>query len=140
MSANKLWFGRLGTLISMAYLSYARLLVAGAAFERWRDSLGFIPASDGTAWQEDLARAEALARQIVRAASRIPFETKCLHHAMALSWRLRQRRIGHLLVFAVRPADRRHEADMLHAWVEVRGVRIIGDLPGPWIETLALGR
>jgi len=27
----------------------------------------------------------------------------------------------------------------LHAWVEVKGGTILGDLPGPWIETLRLG-
>ena len=58
---------------------------------------------------------------------------------MALSWMLRRRRINHALVFAVRPSHLRDSSDDLHAWVEVDGVKIIGDLPGPWLETLRLG-
>jgi len=33
----------------------------------------------------------------------------------------------------------RGTADDLHAWVEVAGKTILGDLPGPWVETLRLG-
>ena len=58
---------------------------------------------------------------------------------MALSWLLRQKRIGHTVVFAVRPADLRNSPDALHAWVEVDGSKVIGDLPGPWLQTLRLG-
>jgi hypothetical protein len=69
----------------------------------------------------------------------LPFESKCLPRAMALSWILRRRRIAHGLVFAVRPPDLRGSKDDLHAWVEVDGATIIGDLPGPWVEILRLG-
>ena len=119
----------------MAALAGARLLVALAPFEWWRKSLGFD--SDGqTAAASDARR---VATQVERAATRLPFDTKCLPRAMALSWLLRQKRIGHTVVFAVRPADLRNSPDALHAWVEVDGSKVIGDLPGPWLQTLRLG-
>jgi hypothetical protein len=58
---------------------------------------------------------------------------------MALSWIMRSKRIGHVLVIAVRPSQLRHAPDGLHAWVEINDQKIIGDLPGPWVETLRLG-
>lgn len=58
---------------------------------------------------------------------------------MALSWMLRGKAIGHSVVIAVRPAGMRNAADGLHAWVEVDGGTIIGELPGPWVEMLRLG-
>jgi hypothetical protein len=42
-------------------------------------------------------------------------------------------------VIAVRAPEARGSDDDLHAWVEVAGETIIGDLPGPWVETLRLG-
>ncbi len=54
---------------------------------------------------------------------------------MALSWILRAHRIAHSVVFAVRPEAQRQSADALHAWVEVSGETILGELPGPWLET-----
>ena len=57
---------------------------------------------------------------------------------MALSWMLRQKRIQHALVFAVRPAPLREAVDGLHAWIEADGAKVIGELPGPWVETLRL--
>jgi hypothetical protein len=69
----------------------------------------------------------------------LPVQTKCLPRAVALSWILRRRQIQHTLVFAVRPAGLRGSKDDLHAWVEVQGAKLIGDLPGPWLETLRLG-
>ena len=126
----------------MTGLCFARLLVAWVPFKHWRKSLGH-PAAGGRhaiGGGRALVQAQTLARQVERAALWLPFETKCLDRAMALSWRLRRRRIDHLVVFAVRPADRRDAPDSLHAWVELRGAKIIGDLPGPWIETLRLGR
>jgi len=70
---------------------------------------------------------------------RLPFGTKCLPRAMALSWLLRRKRVVHTVVFAVRPADLRNSPDALHVWLEAGGDKVIGDLPGPWLETLRLG-
>jgi hypothetical protein len=59
---------------------------------------------------------------------------------MALSWALRRQRIGHAVVIAVRPDQYRRSTDALHAWIEVEGEKVIGDLPGPWVEMLRLGK
>ena len=116
-------------------LGKARLTVALLPFERWRNSLGGRPDS-----REASAEAARLAAHVEWAARRLPFETKCLARAMALSWMLRRAGIAHAVTFAVRPAGMRESADALHAWVEVGGERILGDLPGPWITTARLGR
>ena len=83
--------------------------------------------------------ARRLASHVEWAAGRLPFSTKCLPRAMALSWILRSRNIAHCVVFAVRPPELRGSHDQLHAWVEVDGKAIIGNLPGPWVKTLRVG-
>ena len=133
--------GRLGTLRAMAALCRARLLVAFVPFRRWRTSLGRTvrlgPAQRDVA--NAVAEGQRLARQVERAAHRLPFGATCLPRAMALSWMLGRNNIAHSLVFAVRPPGVREGPDALHAWVEIGGIKVIGDLPGPWIETLRLG-
>ena len=119
----------------MALLCRARLLVAWVPLERWRHSLGLAADADG---RSDAAR--RLAADIEWGAKRLPFETKCLPRAMALSWMLRRSGIGHAVVIAVRPPELRNTSNDLHAWVEVEGAAILGNLPGPWVETLRLGR
>jgi aryl-alcohol dehydrogenase-like predicted oxidoreductase len=118
----------------MALLCWARALVEWVPFERWRGTLGF----SGGAPDEVLGTARRLADQVERAASRLPIHTRCLPRAVALSWLLRTGHIGHVLVIAARPAELRATAEPLHAWVEVDRMRLIGDLPGPWIEVLRL--
>jgi len=119
----------------MTMLLLARIVVAGVPFRLWRDRLGAADAGDQSAGSRT---AHQLAADVEWAASRLPLGTKCLPRAMALSWMLRKRRVPHAVVFAVRPSSSRTDKDGLHAWVEVRGTRLIGDLPGPWIETLRL--
>jgi hypothetical protein len=120
----------------MTMLLLARIVVAGVPFRLWRDRLGAADAGDQSAGSRT---AHQLAADVEWAASRLPLGTKCLPRAMALSWMLRRNRIAHGFVFAVRPESSRLDEDRLHAWVEVGGGRLIGDLPGPWIETLRLG-
>jgi len=131
------WRGRLGTAVALASLAGARLAVAALPFGRWRNSLGLAP--NRSKPPDSLTAAQRLAAQVERAALRAPFSTKCLPRAAALSWLLRRRGIAHSVVFAVRPKPLRHLPDPLHAWVEIDGVKVIGDLPGPWVETLRLG-
>ena len=121
----------------MAALCWARLLVATMPFSRWSSTLGGKDRS-GTA---NIASGEArrLAAHVDWAATRLPFSIKCLPRAMALSWMLRSKRVDHCVVFAVRPANQRDGDDQLHAWVEIAGEKILGDLPGTWVETLRLG-
>ena len=139
MSRAKKWRGRAGTVRAMAALAGARILIATAPFERWRTRLGFVAKTTKPGQDAAAAEARRLASQVERAAARLPFGTKCLPRAMALSWLLRRKGIGHILVFAVRPPELRDSPDALHAWVEVAGTKVIGDLPGPWLETLRLG-
>jgi hypothetical protein len=123
----------------MLMLCHARLLVAWVPLARWRDSLGWVPLTGGGDPTGSLVTARKLAAHVEWAAVRLPFQMKCLPQAMALSWMLRRKQLGHAVVIAVRPADLRGSADALHAWVEVDSERILGDLPGPWVETLRLG-
>lgn len=132
MPATERWRGRWRTAQAFALLCWARLLIAWVPFDRWRGTLGF----EGAVELSDARRHAAV---VEWAARRLPFEFKCLPRAMALSWILRRKCLGHTVVFAVRPAPLRNSADSLHAWVEVDGTMLIGELPGPWLETLRLG-
>lgn len=131
------WRSRRRTAAAMASLCWARLTVATLPFSWWHGTLGGTDRSSAV----DFAAADArrFAAHVEWAAKLLPFSTKCLPRAMALSWILRSRRIGHCVIFAVRPAEQRGSDDQLHAWVEIAGEKIIGDLPGPWVETLRLG-
>lgn len=120
----------------MALLSWARLIVAWVPFDRWRGSLGLTAKRRGSAGPP--AEARLLVAAVERAAVRLPFATKCLPRAMALSWMLRREGIGHAVVIAVRPERLRGSDDDLHAWVEMGGTKLIGDLPGPWLESARL--
>jgi Transglutaminase-like superfamily len=119
----------------MVHLGWAQFLVAFVPFNRWSGSLGQ-PSEVDPADRLDEARRDAA--DVEWAAKRWPVLTKCLPRAMALSWTLRRKRIRHAVVIAVRPMQQRQSADALHAWVEVDGARILGDLPGRWIETARL--
>ena len=120
----------------MALLCWARLLVGRVRFARWSGSLGLAGAKAKPA---DLVAARSSADYVAWAARQLPFETKCLPRAMALSWILRRDSIPHAVVFAVRPMQGRGSVDDLHAWVEVGRETVLGELPGPWIKTLRLG-
>lgn len=131
------WRSRLRTAEAMAALTVARLLVPAIAFKRWRHTLGGTAA--GRKSERLTADARRFAAHVEWAARLLPFPTKCLVRAMALSWILRSKHIGHTLVFAVRPEAQRGADDQLHAWVEIAGETILGDLPGTWVETLRIG-
>jgi hypothetical protein len=118
----------------MAELCRARLLIASAPFGSWRNSLGL----DSSAGEHAGDQARHLAADVKWAATKLPFAAKCLPQAIALSRLLRKKRIGHALVFAVRPPAMRGSDDDLHARVEVGGETVLGALPGPWVDTLRL--
>ncbi|MFM5918265.1 MAG: lasso peptide biosynthesis B2 protein [Novosphingobium sp.] len=130
------WAARLRTLRAMALLLWARALITFAPFRLWRRGLGQ-RMEGGSA--VDAAQVRRLAAQVERAALRLPLAAKCLPRAMALSWLLRWSNIPHRLVLAVRPPAQRGGADDLHAWVEVEGRIVLGDLPGPWLRLLDTG-
>ena len=106
-------------------------------FNWWRDSLGEVK-TVGRIGQSG-KEARRLAAHVEWAARLLPFQTKCLPRAVALSWILRSRGIDHFVIFAVRPLELRGSDDQLHSWVEVAGEKILGNLPGDWVETLRLG-
>ena len=137
MPTAEQWQRRLRAVRAIPNLCMARVLVELVPFDRWRTSLSL--RDSALAPPASVASALALAEDVERAAQRLPFATKCLPRAMALSWLLRDKRIAHTVVFAVRPPRMRTCSDALHAWVEVAGVKVLGDLAGPWIETLRLG-
>lgn len=138
MPRNKYWQPKLRTAAATTRLCLAQLLVTWIPYNRWRHGLGFATGRHDQP-TSGLADARRLAADIEWAAKRLPFPTKCLPRAMALSWVLRRRRIGHALVIAVRPSQLRQSPDAMHAWIEVESEKILGDLPGPWIETLRAG-
>ena len=119
---------------AIALLCVAQFLVAFVPFDRWCKRLGFA----GVLSDEGFGEARRLVANLNRAAILLRFRPKCLPQAMALSWMLKRQRIAHAVVIAVRPPALRVGADTLHAWVEVGGARILGDLPGRWLETLRL--
>lgn len=129
MPGAEIWRRRLLTARAALLLCLARILIGLVPLRYWRSRLGRggeeVP-HDSALW------AKHAARHVERAARRLPFQAKCLPQAMALSWLMRSRKIAHRVSIAVRPADMREEEDALHAWVEMNGIKIIGDLPGPW--------
>jgi hypothetical protein len=132
--AAESWRLRLRTLEAMAWLVVARMMVSLVPLPRWRQHFGL----GGDVRPGDAAAARQCARHVDRAAMRLPFECKCLPRAMALSRILRRRGVAHRLTIAVKPMSERAGRDDLHAWIDVGGERVIGDLPGPWASILAL--
>src|SRR5438270_9330193 len=111
---NERWAGRLGTLRAMAVLCWARLFIALVPFRWWRGSSGVArQRKSAVCPSEALREGKRLARQVDRAAERLPMSSTCLTRAMSLSWILRGKRIAHALVFAVRPLEMRGSADAL---------------------------
>lgn len=133
------WRSRGRTLKAMALLCAARLLVALAPLRWWRGTLGQVAAL-GVHEADALRLKDAvrLASHVERAAERMPFQTKCLPRAMALAWLLRDAGVPYRLKIATRPAHARSGDDSLHAWVECGPAIVLGELPGPWVELLAL--
>lgn len=129
MTGESPWQGRAATAEAMAWLILARLLVARVRFGRWRPWLG-IPASpqagDATLRLDTNLAQRRLARAVVRAAGRLPGESRCLAQAMALHWMLRRRNLGGVLHVGVLPGEARGTLDDLHAWVTRSGEVLIG--------------
>lgn len=129
-----LWHLRARTLEAALELVRARWRIEFRSFESWRSGLGHAGVQPGA----DLGEAGQLAAHVVRADARLPLAFKCLPRAMALSAMLTRRGIAHQVVLAVRPQGGRGKPDDLHAWVRVEGETVIGALPGPWREVLAI--
>ena len=122
----------------MTALCAARFAIAALPFRWWRVTLG--GKAEWRGGEEPAARARQLAAHVEWGARRLPMSLKCLPKAMALSWMLQSQKIRHCVIFAVRPPELRSSDDQLHAWVEMDGEAMIGELPGPWVMTLRLGQ
>lgn len=123
----------------MGLLCAARLLIALVPFGWWRATLGRVQGPAQAAPSPvNIRRSARLAAHVERAASRLPFATKCLPRAMALAWLLRGRGLAYVCKLAVRPAAGRGSTDDLHAWIECGETIVLGELAGPWIVLLAL--
>lgn len=147
LTRREAWRLRRLTLEAMLRLCAARLLVRLVPLRLWRGRLGQLaPAATGTAdpatlqpaASADVAQARRLALHVERAAARLPFQTKCLPRAIALTRMLQARRQPYALRIATLSAHERGGSNDLHAWVEVNGVKVIGDLPGNWIVIVNL--
>lgn len=79
-----------------------------------------------------------MALSVQRAARWVPFDTQCLHRAMALVWLAKRAGLPYRLHIAARPPNARSDEDALHAWVDMAGETVLGSLPGPWVVTLVL--
>lgn len=128
------WRLRVRTTEALLALVTARCTIALVPLKAWQGRLGLAGEASDTAMRQ----ARKLAQHVDRAALRLPFACKCLPRAMALSRMLRKRGLPHRVVIAVRPAGARGGDDDLHAWVEMGGTIVLGDLPGPWVPVLIL--
>jgi hypothetical protein len=125
---------RLLTLEAMTILPVARVLVDHVRLKHWRNSLGTIIAKPDIARHsalppDSMGLATKLARQVERAAGRLPLHTKCLPRAITLQWMLRRRGLPSCLVIAMRKGANRSDdiaTDDYHAWVECNDTILIG--------------
>ena len=129
MPIESSWQGRAATAEAMAWLILARVLVAQVRFGRWRPWLGtpVAPQPGDAMLRLDANLAQRrLARAVVRAARRLPGESRCMAQAMALHWMLRLRAMGGVLHIGVLPGAARGTLDDLHAWVTRSGEVLLG--------------
>lgn len=128
------WRSRARTGEAIAELLLAQITIRLINLRRWPGRFGLtqdnLPVNCKTS--------ATLARHVERGAQRLPFISRCLPQALALSRMLKRRRISHHLVIAVRPASRCSHTRELHAWIEQDGRVVLGDLPGPWLPVLRL--
>lgn len=117
---------RLDTLEAMVLLIVARALIGCVRFERWRHLLGRPVATVSAGGAEWIDR--YYARVLSRALSHLPFKFKCLPAAMALHWMLHRRKRPSQIVLAALPREARVGRDDLHAWTELGGEVLIGQL------------
>lgn len=125
------WRWRMLVGEAMVRLTLARLLVRLVPLRWWRHWLGQPAPHRPVEGAADPA-ARQLARAVLRAAARLPFETKCLPRAIALHSMLRRNMIPSRMVIAVLDPRRRGAVEDLHAWVESKGEIVIGELDFPF--------
>lgn len=128
------WQSRARTGEAIAELLLAQITIRLIPVRRWPGRFGL--AQDSLS--ANCKMSATLARHVERGAHRLPFTSRCLPKALALSRMLKRRRISHHLVIAARPASSGCHRRELHAWIEQDGSVVLGDLPGPWLPVLRL--
>lgn len=129
---TELLAGRFRTAEAIAELLLAQATIRIVPVRSWPIRFGL---SDNAAGEP---YSQILAYHVERGVRWLPFTNGCLPRAMALARMLKRRRIAHCLVIAAQPRSPRHSRRALHAWIEVNGTVVFGDLPGPWIPVLRL--
>ncbi len=124
----KLWSRRRLVAEAIALLPLARLLVRFVKIGRWKHTLGasLSGAANQLGAAERLEIASQIGRSVERASWRMGGGTKCLPKAIVAMWMLRRRGIAARLVIASVCKTQEHNADPLHAWVELQSTMIIG--------------
>ena len=118
------WADRRLLARAAAMLAHAKLALASVDFRADREA----PAAGAGIADSDatLARAQAIARMVGIASSRVPFRVACLHRSIVL-WRLLRREgIPCELRLGARTGAGPFEA---HAWVECGGMALNEDAP-----------
>ena len=103
-----------------ARLIASRLLLSVIGVSRTRRLLA--PTHQG---RSDRARAELVARAVLRAAHHLPLGTNCLDRAVALWWMLSAHGVGATLQIGIRKND--DETLAAHAWVEHDSVVLLDE-------------
>lgn len=121
------WKARRLTIEAMFWLLLAWLLIHGFRFGRWHHHLGLAQKQPGGD-DHPTPYCRYLANVVTRGAMRLKMPLKCLPRAMALHWMLRRRGVRATLVIGMLPGSQRGTSDDLHAWVEMDGETILGDI------------
>ena len=138
---SEIWRQRRLSVQAMALLCLARLFVAFVPLRMWRHTIGHVCSARSIQPNPAATKpAQRVAAHVEQAASRLPFDTKCLPRAMTLAWLLQMQGVPYTIKLAARPVQMRNGKDDLHAWVEVGGTAILGWVDGPWIVVLTLTR
>lgn len=139
LSSEDVWQGRKRTVRALVEILRAKWLIAFVPIAKWRADMG-LPNSTGIVEAAQIEEAKRWAAHVDRAALRLPVSAKCLPQAIALSRILKAEATPHRVTIA-HQADADPDLDnphMLHAWLEVQGRVILGELPGDWNEILRM--
>ncbi len=122
---------------AMLLLVLAKFLIDHLRFGRWRHMLGKMEKT-AASLPLDPKAIRPIIVAIYRATARLRGEYVCLPRAMAVQWMLRRRGIVSTLVFGIARDLKMGSLHDLHAWVEVGGTIVIGDMPEKdftrWLE------
>lgn len=130
MTGGGIWAQRTATLRAMIYLAAARITVRILPLRAFRWTLGDVrdayPSREVPKGSLQPSGVQlAMARQVERAAMRLPGESKCLAKAIALHWMMHGSGKASELVIAIHHRERRAR-HAYHAWLECGGAMLVG--------------